>query len=250
VFDTFATPAFDRRPVRLGRLSHLAGLALAALIVASCSTATGPSRAPNGTRASAAGSVDASPTGEPSPTDEPTASPTATPSPSPTPGVTFDQISGMCAKAAPIPAATKYGGKLHPLMLVNEITDGWMVDASGIRYAIDQKWLAGEWANDLQLILCVGSEGSQNMGACSGSYKREGDGVVGKVVRYRFYQKIRVMVASTGKTLQSKTLYGSTPKCSGSVSIPATAPAPWHIYGSEITDSSVNKYAVSVSTQK
>jgi hypothetical protein len=227
-----------RRFVRL-----LVGLGLMSAVLASCSAAGAPTRPPANGLVYAASPTD-------SPTSDVSASPTDTLGPTPTPGITTEQVSDICVNGNPIVAATKYGGKVHPLVLVNEVVAGWLVDEMGDRYAIDKKWSAGEWANDLQLVLCVGSQGAKNKGACSATYRRESDGATGKVVRYAYYQTIRVLVASTGKTLQSKTLSGSTPKCSAKVSIPATGPAPWKIYGAEVADSAVNAYAVSVSTQK
>jgi hypothetical protein len=183
-------------------------------------------------------------------TDEAPASPTATPEPTPTPGITTEQISDICDNSTAITAATAYGGKVHPLVLVTSVAAGWLVDASGDRYSIDKKWGAGEWANDLQLVLCVGEAETQNMGKCSGTYTRVGDGATGKVVRYRFYQKVTVVVAATGKPLQSKTIYGTTPTCAKNVSIPATGSGPWQIFGTEDLNDAINSYAVSVSTQK
>jgi len=60
---------------------------------------------------------------------------------------------------------------------------------------------------------------------------------------------IRVVVASTGKTLQTTTLLGSAPKCARTSEIEFDSP-PWYVYGSDVTDAMVNTYATTVSTQK
>ncbi|MGZ5429566.1 MAG: hypothetical protein ACXWFS_11200 [Thermoanaerobaculia bacterium] len=71
------------------------------------------------------------------------------------------------------------------------------------------------------------------------------------MVKYRYKSKIRVVVAKTGKTLQSKILYGSIPPCGGSkgYSLDLDVKPPWKEYGFAVTTAQVNTYATTVSKQ-
>jgi len=226
-----------------GRRRHLSivfGLGLAAMVMASCSTGElAHTRPPSD---AGPGATDTTlPTSDATPTDTPEPTPTA----KPTQAITDDDIILLCDKGTKIAMATKYAGKVHPLVLVTNTTSGWSIDSYGDRYDIDHNWPTGVWVHDLQLVVCVGSQGSKSAGACKNQYRRNSDGAVGKVTRYRYYLSIKVMVASTGKTLATKSLYGSTPVCGGTISLPST-PAPWRLYGTQVDDTAVNAYAVSL----
>ena len=108
---------------------------------------------------------------------------------------------------------------------------------------------ADAWPGPIQLVLCV--EPAQHpvrVGTC-GTYKRVTDGKVGQVNRFRYAQVVHVVVASTGKTLQSKTLYGKPPACGRKVAL-TSAPPPWRIYGGDVPDGAVNTYAAATSRQR
>jgi len=125
-----------------------------------------------------------------------------------------------------------------------------------VSYAINKKWRDDKWASPIQLVVCVpdGTEASVKVGSC-GRWKRQGDGVWGELVQYRYKSTIRMVIAETGKTLQRKALFGSVPPCGNApqdqYSIPdMNEKPPWHLYGVEVTPAQVNKYATAVSTQK
>ena len=101
----------------------------------------------------------------------------------------------------------------------------------------------------IQLVLCVDPvQRPDRVGSC-GKYKRVSDGKVGQVIRFRYAQVVRVVLASTGETLQSKTLYGKPPACGRKVAL-TSAPPPWRTYGRVVTDAAVNTFAAATSRQK
>ena len=159
----------------------------------------------------------------------------------PTRPLTERELKAAC-NGTRIPRAAKYAGTVHPLVVVF----GGAVSADD--FAINAKWGSGTWPGEIQLIVCVGPQKHVNLGSC-GTYIRKSDGRVGQVIRYRHAQVVRVVVARTGKTLQSKTFYGSTPTCAKSLPDPGTSP-PWRFYGNNVSDNAINKYATSVSRQK
>jgi len=179
----------------------------------------------------------------------PTASaPQPTPTPRPTPAVTEEELAAACAGRA-IPAAAPYAGKVHPLVVI----DGWLGDYVDSTYAINKKLGDGTWPGPkIQLVVCVpfDQEASVKVGSCGRSWKREGDGVVGELLLHRHRMDVRVVVARTGKTLQTKALYGSVPTCGGKFSsLDLNPKPPWKGYGSDVTTAQINKYATAVSKQ-
>jgi hypothetical protein len=165
------------------------------------------------------------------------------------PQPTDSQVINVCG-SHPIATAAKYAGSYHPLVIVvDETSYGWSVDDGySTTYSVDDRWVTNSWTSPLQLVVCVGAETAVRVSSC-GYYNAE-DGAYGQVVRYKYSKAVRVKVAKTGKTLQSKTFYGSTPSCSSSFTVPWGAPPPWKIYGGDPNDSSINTYATKVSTQK
>ncbi len=154
-------------------------------------------------------------------------------------------------KGKPIPAAAKYGGTVHPLVIVGR--GYWYLEPSVSYghggYDINVKWMDDLWPGPIQLVVCVDDAKSVKVGSC-GTYTRKSDGTVGEIVQYRYTQKVRVVVARTGKDFQYKTLAGSTPTCAASLSLPASGPPPWDFYGDYPTIEVINTYATSVSKQK
>ena len=120
---------------------------------------------------------------------------------------------------------------------------------NGYRYAISNKWYSQTWGSPIQLVACVGARTIVKIGSC-GTYRRKSDGKVGQLIRYKLSITVRIALAKTGKTLQSKTFYGSTPSCTQNVSLPDSHDPPWQEYGSEVDDNAINNYITGVSTQK
>lgn len=171
--------------------------------------------------------------------------PSATPEPTPTP----DKELAAACEGTPIPWAARYAGTLHPLVVVAHGWDGdWAVESSPHRYEINAKWRNGLWPGPIQLVACVDDAKTVKVGTC-GSYTRASDGEVGQIIRYRYTAKVRVVVARTGKDLQYKTFAGTTPECAASLSLPASGPPPWGMYGDDVSDDAINTYVTSVSTQ-
>lgn len=166
-----------------------------------------------------------------------------TPEPTPTPIPTTSEVDLwlVCANGDPVPAAAEYAGKVHPLFVA---TTGGM-SANGVKYAINAKWYDHSWSGPIQLVICVDQTLEIKVGSC-GTYTRKTDGVTGELDQYKYGTVLRVVIATTGKPLQSKTIYGSTPSCSESELV-GDGP-PWKTYGDEGYDA-INQYAASVSTQ-
>jgi hypothetical protein len=182
---------------------------------------------------------------DPSCSPKPTPTPTPTPKPTPLP----EEALVAACDGEPVSWAAPYAGKVHPLVVVD--TEGFSAS-----YAINNNWRDNKWTSPVQLVVCVpdGTEASVKVGSC-GRWKRQGDGVWGELVQYRYKSTIRMVIAETGKTLQRKALYGSVPPCGNApqdqYSIPdMNEKPPWHLYGVEVTPAQVNKYATAVSTQK
>jgi hypothetical protein len=168
-----------------------------------------------------------------------TPTPTQTPTPAPMPEITEDDLMAACS-GTPIPQAAKYAGTVHPLVVV----DAWGLDDTS--YDINAKWSDDLWPGPIQLVLCVDDAIEVKVGSC-GTYTRKSDGAVGQIIRYKDTQKVRVIVATTGKQTGYKTLAGSTPQCAASLSLPASGPPPWDLYGDDPTAEAINAYARSVS---
>jgi hypothetical protein len=178
---------------------------------------------------------------EPVPTVEPVSLPTPVPTPSPMPVATAAELASACVRT-PIPSAAGYAGAVHPLVVV----DSWG-DIDTTWYDINAKWLGDEWPGPIQLVVCVHPEREVKVGSC-GRYRRVSDGKVGQVIRYREAQAVQVVVARTGRTLQSMTFYGSTPVCAHKVSL-TSDPPPWKIYGGSVSEVAINRYAAATSRQ-
>jgi hypothetical protein len=179
------------------------------------------------------------------PTPSPTPVPTPTPTPTPTPPVTRLELERACrATGVPIPEAAKYAGSVHPLVVLDE---GSLED-KGAQYTfpINAKWYNDDWPGPIQLVVCV-KEHDVRVGSC-GTYKRESDGTVGEFIQYQATEVVRVVVARTGKTLQSNTFYGSIPSCSDQF-VGSYGDPPWGIYGDPVDYAGINKYVTAVSKQ-
>jgi len=193
-------------------------------------------------------------------TPTPTATPsTPTPTPAPTP-TREEQLLAACRHAKPVSWAAPYGGKVHPLVVVEDWRgDTWYsdypanIDVVDSSYAINLKWRNDTWTTPIQLVVCNPdpNKTSVRVASCGGNWKRESDGVVGELLKYQYRSKIRVVVAKTGKTLQTKTLYGTVPPCGGggASSLDLDVKPPWKKYGYEVTAAQVSKYATTVSKQ-
>ena len=183
------------------------------------------------------------------PREVPTASaPPATPMPTPTLAVTEEELAAVCSGRA-IPSAAPYAGKVHPLVVI----DAWLGRYVDSVYVINKKLDNGTWpSTKIQLVVCVpfDHDASVTAGSCGRNWKRKSDGVAGELLLERYKMTIRVVVAKTGKTLQTKALFGSVPTCGGKFSsLDLSVKPPWKGYGSEVTVSQINQYATAVSNQ-
>ena len=209
---------------------------------------------PNTPAPSPAASATSAPTIAPTPTASPT--PTPIPTATPLPPITAEQLAAAC-NGTPVPGAAPYAGTIHPLVVLgkNGLPE-WTVDGIGQKYsytyAINNRWFNGSWDGPIQLVVCPSDPQTQKLSSC-GSYTRS-DGVVGQVIPYRYFVIVKVIIARTGKLLQSKTFYGGkAPDCADQVQLPATDNPPWKIYSDPMDTQSngpVALYATAVSTQK
>jgi hypothetical protein len=185
----------------------------------------------------------------PTPTPVPTPTPTPVPTPTPPPPVTEHELAAVCAKGTPILGAAKYAGTVHPLVVLYRGDTAWTLDSG--TYDINTRWDSYDWPGPIQLVVCVSPEQQVLLESC-GMYSRASDGAQGEIDLYRNFKLVRVIVAKTGKTLQSKTFYGDTPTCATSISgvdNPDDSP-PWILSGTYADTDQINSYATAVSKQK
>ena len=189
----------------------------------------------------------------------PILTPTPAPIPVPTPGYGAALALAAACNGTPVPWATPYAGTVHPIVLAipqpwpQTFTDPWYISDDlgyGGQYDVNIRWYKGTWSGPIQLVGCVDYRPDPvKIGSC-GTYKRASDGVTGEVLLYRFSVSVQIVIARTGETLQSDTIYGSTPKCTKSFSSTEGVAPPWVEYGTSPDVDTINAYALSVSTQK
>ncbi len=193
-------------------------------------------------------SGDASRTATPSrptaPPPAPTASPTPQPTPQPSPSPDAELI-GACY-GRPVAWAAPYAGRVHPLVIAAPWGKAgvwnWLPDD------VNGKWRDGEWASPMiQLVLCPEAREPKAGGSC-GSYTIA-DGVKGELLRLREVLKVRVVIARTGKTLQSTLLLGPKTRCPASTGVFLGVAPPWTFLGENVTKEQIREYAAKVSTQ-
>lgn len=172
-----------------------------------------------------------------------TSAPTLEPTPEPTPTDVEELVAACHGK--PVPWAARYAGRVHPLVVAGPWGgDAW--DWFPDIIDINQKWRDDEWTSSMiQLVVCPGKDEEGPDRSC-GRYTR-GDGVTGELTVLRVKQRIRVIVAKTGKVLQTKALYGGG--CPSTASVPLGADPPWFIRGDSVTPEQINRYATAVSKQ-
>lgn len=229
-------------------------IALLAVALAGCAGTPATTPAPPAADATP-GSPSAALAATPTPT--PTPVPTPTPAPTPTPE---DQLIAACRHGKPVPWAAPYAGKVHPLVVIEQWRgDSWYsdypsdIEAVDPSYAINAKWRKGTWTSPIQLVVCVPDPeaAAVRVASCGRAWKRT-DGVTGELLLYQYTSKVRVVVAATGKTLQSKVLRGNAPTCGdGEYSLlDLDVDPPWKKFGLAVTPAQVSKYATTVSKQK
>jgi hypothetical protein len=185
-------------------------------------------------------------TSSPSPVPPTTApTPTAAPTPLPTPAPETELVR-VCY-GEPVAWAAPYAGNVHPLVIAGPHGKAgvwnWLPD-----YEINGKWRDGEWASPkIQLIVCPEPAEPRRGGSC-GIYTMV-KGVSGELLRRRDALKVRVVVARTGKTLQTTTLVGPKTKCPASTGMVVGAKPPWAFLGDNVTADQIDKYAEKVSKQ-
>lgn len=189
-------------------------------------------------------SGEASPTAPPSSPTAPPPVPTASPTPQPTPSPDAELI-GACY-GRPVAWAAPYAGKVHPLVIAGPWGKAgvwnWLPDD------VNERWRDGEWASPMiQLVICPEAKEPRPGGSC-GTYTIA-DGVRGKLIRLRVVLKVRVVVARTGRTLQSTTLLGPKTKCPTSTGVVLGVAPPWTFLGGNVTAQQIREYAATVSKQ-
>lgn len=250
--DPSERPAAGRSHAYRRGAGSLLALGLTALLLGACSEGTGAGVAvvtptpwvvptPDFGYGGDGGAMNrtSKPMATPMSTPVPTPRPTATPTKAPALELPIAQLSAACNHAKGIAAAGKYAGHTHPLVdLYNN--NGWSVSG----YASGGKWLLTPLTAPIQLIACEGAEKTVRQGSC-GTWKRS-DGVMGEVVRYRYAVNVQILFARTGKTLSSKTLYGSSVACDSSWWTDDINP-PWRIYGGHVDTNAVSNYEAAAS---
>ena len=136
------------------------------------------------------------------PTDDTTETPTPKP---PSVELTMGDLVGVCASFPAAGAAPYNKGRSHPVVVVDAT-----IPSLNSTYDINSSWFASSWASPIQLVACVGPDGRKSAGSC-GTYKRQSDGKIGSLIKYKHSRTITVYVARTGKKLQTKVLYGPVP---------------------------------------
>ena len=246
-----AKPTAVRPHAHRRNLRSLVGIGVVLVVVASCTARSSMLDGP----ASSSGtlpSIGATPTSTLEATIEPTPVITPVPTPTPLPTASSDGLIAAC-DGKPVPEADPYSGTIHPLVVAyyeDGVDKGWRLGGEEYNtddWEINHKWLDDEWPGPIQLVVCLNPLKSVKVGSC-GFYKRSGDGKIGAVVRYKWSETVRVVVASTGKTLQSKVVLGGTPTCSSSLDDPGGSP-PWLIHGGKPSSDVIDAYATAVSTQ-
>jgi hypothetical protein len=178
--------------------------------------------------------------------------PTRTPSVTTVPtvsGPSSVDLMSICADgpAQPASGAGPYTkGRNHPVVVVDAGTPTTQPTLA-MTYDINARFLNRTWTTPLELVICVAPDKVKSAGSC-GLYKRASDGKIGTVVKYRHSVALTVFVASTGKRLQVKVLYGPVPNCDQTESVSSGNP-PWGIYGSLVSSDSINTYALAVARQ-
>jgi hypothetical protein len=182
------------------------------------------------------------------PTQEPTEEATEAPTPTAAPSdgsPSAGELMGVCSNFAAPGAAAYNKGRSHPLIVVD---NGGASYLSFGDYDINARFTDDSWPTPIQLVLCVGTDVGKNVSNC-GTYKRVSDGKKGTVLSYRHTVTVTVKLARTAKTLQTKVLTGSTPKCTQTMTVDWGANPPWRIYGSTVSTAAINTYATAVSVQ-
>jgi hypothetical protein len=148
-----------------------------------------------------------------------------------------------CFHGTPVPGAAPYAGKVHPLVVM-DMDNGWLAYDVDINQGFRETGWA--WPSPIQLVVCARHEqDARKVGSC-GLYKTE-DGEVGEVVRYQDRLSIRVIVATTGKSLQTKILSGPVPTCPGTKSWTSGSWG-WTLKD-KVTAQQIDEYARTVSKQ-
>jgi hypothetical protein len=210
-----AGPSYAPAPVRRNSAPIWLGLGVFGLVIvmvagaASLLSASGARPSPT---ASPIAYAKPTPTPTPTPTVEPT--PTPTPTPVPLPEPTQAELAAACAKGTRIPEAAPYAGTSHSYLVGQSGVD----DAGVWTFMVTQGSLYDEYSpgdlqknglDPIQLVICEYDNAAIKVGGGYCWYSNSaGDQL--RVTLLKESLTIRVLVASTGKTLASKTFYGGT----------------------------------------
>ena len=215
----------------------LLACAIAGVMLAACSGGSSPSGAPRIT-----------------PPPEPTPTPEQSPWSSGWPKGGLDEnwevlreIEGelwsACYDGTPVPGAAPYGGKVHPLVVV-DTNNAWLA----YDVEINEGFRVGgwPWPTPIQLVVCARHD-EKVIGSC-GLYKTK-DGEVGEVLRSRDKVTFRVVVAETGETLQTKVVSAPAPRCPNKLWAWTPADRGWTLTN-PVSVEQIDKYATAVSKQE
>jgi hypothetical protein len=188
------------------------------------------------------------PVATPTPTAAPVMTPSAavTPTARPTPSQEAELI-GAC-HGRTVAWAAPYAGRIHPLLIAGPWGTAGAWDWINPDLGVNQKWSEGEWTNSMiQLMVCPEPAEPVADGSC-GTYQIA-SGESGELLRFKAALMIRVVIARTGETLQSKTLLGPAQKCPTSRVILGSDPPPWSFLQPSVTLAQIEDYAAKVSAQ-
>jgi hypothetical protein len=148
-----------------------------------------------------------------------------------------------CYKGTPVPGSAPYAGTVHPLVVM-DMDNAWL--AYDVDINADFRESGWPWPGPIQLVVCADHlQDAKKIGSC-GFYTTE-DGKVGEIIRYQDGVSVRVVRADTGKTLQTKVLLGSVPKCPGA-KLWVTGNWGWTLTD-KVTPGQIDEYATAVSKQ-
>jgi hypothetical protein len=197
--------------------SILGSLAIVLIALGGCSSASTPTPTPTPTpTATPTPTPTATPTPTPTatPTATPTPTPTAVPTPTPRPEPTVAELVAACAKGTPIREAVPYAGTTHSYLTGQASKDdpAWSFTEFGNDHTTTD-YVPGDLAkkgmSPLQLVICEYDNAPLKSGGSGDYCYYSGGGSQLQVTLFQDSETVRILVATTGKTLESKTFIAS-----------------------------------------
>ena len=189
------------------KASIFGSLAMVLIALGGCSSASTPTPTPTVTP-----SPSVTITATASPTATPTPTPTAVPTPTPRPEPTVAELTAACAKGTPIREAVPYAGTTHSYLTGQASKDdpAWSFTEFGNDHTTTD-YVPGDLAKKgmqpLQLVICEYDNAPLKVGG--GYCYYSGGGSQLQVTLFQDSETVRILVATTGKTLKSKTFIAS-----------------------------------------